>query len=173
MSETSTSTVTSSKPEEKAGEEKVLPKVDQETMTRCGLTAAVIGFLCGGPLLSAMLGFLVAYASQKQDKAGDYARSLGKFGASVQAKAEALNEKHHILERYNKVAADAWEKAVQYDGNFNVLEKTRGALAYVWLLLAAYAQQHRLLERGVELAGKGYEYVAERIGRDRLAKKED
>merc|ERR1712070_484621 len=87
-----------------------------ETMVRSGVTGAVIGFLFGGPLLSALLGFAAAYASQKDGSQGECARSLGDFGVSVRDKALELDEKHQIAERSTQAASDAWAKAKQYDG---------------------------------------------------------
>eukprot|EP00567_Pseudictyota_dubia_P000891 CAMPEP_0197465658 /NCGR_PEP_ID=MMETSP1175-20131217/64650_1 /TAXON_ID=1003142 /ORGANISM="Triceratium dubium, Strain CCMP147" /LENGTH=181 /DNA_ID=CAMNT_0043001677 /DNA_START=143 /DNA_END=688 /DNA_ORIENTATION=+ len=137
-----------------------------ETKMRSGVTGAIIGFLFGGPLLSAVLGFFAAYASQKNDKVGGYARSLGDFGVMVKDKALALDEKYHIAERSTKAAERAWDKAKEYDAKYNLLDKTRDMALNVWVLLLKYIREHRLMERGIEVTGRGYEYVAKRIGAD-------
>jgi hypothetical protein len=146
-----------------------------ENMVRSGVTGAVLGFLCGGPLLSALLGFLAAYVSQKEGAPGDYARSLGAFGVSVKAKAMDLDEKHHIAERFSKAASEAWDKAKQYDGKYNVLDKARDTAMSSWILFVNYVREHLLLERGVALTGRGYEYVVDKVGASRkvASKKKD
>jgi len=142
-------------------------------MLRSGVTGAVVGFFCGGPLLSALLGFLAAYASQKEGTPGDYARSLGDFGISVRDKAAAIDEKHHIAERSTKVASEAWDKAKQYDGKYNAMDKARDTAVSVWVRFTTYVREKRLLERGVEVTGMGYEYVAYKVGTKEASKKVD
>uniref|UniRef100_A0A7R9W864 Uncharacterized protein n=1 Tax=Pseudictyota dubia TaxID=2749911 RepID=A0A7R9W864_9STRA len=139
---------------------------DETIMIRSGVTAAVLGFLLGGPLLSALLGFTTAYASQKKndDRAGHYARSLGDFGVSVKDRALALDAKYRIAERSSEAAERAWDRAKEHDTRYNLLEKTRDATLRTWVLLVKYVQEHHLLERGVELSGRGYEFVANRVG---------
>lgn len=147
-----------------------------EKMVRSGVTGAVIGFLFGGPLLSALLGFGAAYASQKNDTVGGYARSLGDFGVSVKDKAFELDEKHQVVERTSKVAADAWDRAKEYDGKYNLLDLTKDFVISKWQWFVGYVKENRLLERGVEVTGRGYEYVAEKVGggeSEGLNKKED
>uniref|UniRef100_A0A7R9ZAN4 Uncharacterized protein n=1 Tax=Pseudictyota dubia TaxID=2749911 RepID=A0A7R9ZAN4_9STRA len=144
---------------------------DEKTMIRSGVTAAVLGILLGGPLLSAFLGFTAAYASQKEnDRAGRYARSLGDFGVSAKERAFALDAKCHISRRCAEATERAWCRAKEYDTRYDVLEKLRNVASRVCALLVKYVLDHRLLERGVEVAGRGYEYVANRIGGDGNAK---
>ena len=146
-----------------------------EKMVRSGVTGAVIGFLFGGPLLSALLGFGAAYASQKNDTVGEYARSLGDFGVSVRDRAVALDEKHQVVEKSSKAATEAWDRAKEYDGKYNILERTKDFAISKWQWFVGYVHENHLLERGVEITGKGYEYVAEKVGSTEKAipKKED
>merc|ERR1712127_622608 len=96
----------------------------------------------------------------------------GDFGVSVKDKAVALDEKHHFVEKSSKVANDALDRAKEYDGKYNVLDKTRDFAVSSWLLLVNYVREHSLLERGVEVTGKGYEYVANKIGKGETKKLE-
>mmetsp|Transcript_44922 Transcript_44922/g.83219 ORF Transcript_44922/g.83219 Transcript_44922/m.83219 type:complete len:256 (-) Transcript_44922:286-1053(-) len=138
------------------------------TIIRSGVTAAVLGLLIGGPLLSAFLGFTAAYASQKEnDRAGRYARNLGNFGVSVMERALALDAKYRIAERCVEGSEWAWRRAKANDGRHDILEKTRDFTLRMWTLVVKYVREYRLLERGVEVAGRGYEYAVDRMGGDK------
>ena len=158
MSETMTTTTTETM------DLKQTTKPADEKMVTSGVTGAVIGFLFGGPLLSAFLGFGAAYASQKNDAVGRHARSLGDFGVSVRDKAIEIDEKHQVRERSSKVASDAWQSAKECDEKHNILETTKDTAVSTWQWLVAYIRENRLMERGVEVTGRGYEYAAERLG---------
>eukprot|EP00567_Pseudictyota_dubia_P018261 CAMPEP_0197443810 /NCGR_PEP_ID=MMETSP1175-20131217/9453_1 /TAXON_ID=1003142 /ORGANISM="Triceratium dubium, Strain CCMP147" /LENGTH=137 /DNA_ID=CAMNT_0042974493 /DNA_START=232 /DNA_END=645 /DNA_ORIENTATION=- len=136
-------------------------------MIRSGVTGAMFGFLFGGLFVSAVLGFFAAYASQKNDEVGGYARSFGNFGVLVTNKALVLNEKHGFAERSTEAVQLAWEQAKKYDAKYNILDISRDMVLNLWVLLVRCNREHRLLERGVEVTGLGYEYVAKRIGADR------
>jgi hypothetical protein len=132
-------------------------------MVASGTTGAVLGFLFGGPILSALLGFGAAYATKKDGAPGDAARALGDVGLTVRQKAVEVDEKHHVVEKTTKVATDVWEGAKQYDQKHNVLEKTKDFTVASWLSFVKFVQERRLLQRGVDGVGRGYEFIADKI----------
>lgn len=140
-------------------------------MVASGTTGAVVGFLFGGPILSALLGFGAAYVSKKQGPTGDAARALGDVGVSIRDKAVEIDEKHRVVERSTKAANDAWESAKKYDQQHHVLDKAWDFAVKGWQSFVSYVEKNRLLERGVEGVGKGYEYVAEKVGGSETATK--
>ncbi len=128
-----------------------------------GATGAIVGFLFGGPILSALLGFGAAYVSQKTGAPGDAARALGDIGLSVRNKAKEVDDKHHIVEKSSKVATDVWEGAKQYDQKHNILEKTKDFTVASWESFVKFVQDRRILQKGVDGVGQGYEFVAEKL----------
>jgi hypothetical protein len=137
----------------------------KDKMIAPGVTGAVVGFFLGGPIGSALVGFTAAYLSQKADGAGDAARALGDVGLTVRAKAMEVDEKHKIVDNTAKTAADVWERAKELDKKNQVLEYSKGFVVHSWQSLVQFVQEHRLLEKGVDTAGKGYEFVAEKLCR--------
>jgi hypothetical protein len=117
----------------------------------------------GGPLISALLGFGAAYATQKPGAPGDAARALGDVAISTKEKAKELDEKHHIVDRSKKAATEAWEKTKECDHCHNVLDTLKNTIVFIWGALVNFVQENRLLERGVDGVGLGYEYVVERV----------
>jgi len=128
-----------------------------------GVTGAVLGFLLGGPIGSALVGFTAAYLSQKDGPQGDIARNLGDIGLYVQAKAMEIEEQHKIVDSTTKAATEVWEHAKKFDENTQILETSRGFFVAQWFSLVRFVEERRLLEQGVDTAGKGYEFVAEKL----------
>merc|ERR1712224_43682 len=126
---------------------------------------AVLGFLFGGPILSALLGFSSAYAVRKKNGPGDIARSMGELAISVQEKTAEFEEKVRIKEKtvnaINDFCDDEEEKSIAF--------KTRAFLVSTWLAASNYTKENQLLERGVEETGKGLEFLGGCI--ERLKKK--
>ena len=141
------------------------PIEDQEkkTMVASGTAGAVIGLFLGGPILSALLGFGAAYCTKKEGTTGDAARALGDVAVSARQKAEEFDDKHKIVDRSKKVANDAWQKAKTYDQSHNVLDTVLETIVYGWGAFVGFVKEHRLLEKGVDGVGRGYEFVAERV----------
>merc|ERR1712241_1060297 len=72
---------------------------DKRLVKPAGVGGAVLGFLFGGPILSALLGFSSAYAVRKKNGPGDIARSMGELAISVQEKTAEFEEKTRIKEK--------------------------------------------------------------------------
>jgi hypothetical protein len=144
--------------------------VEQENkdprMVASGVAGAVLGFVFGGPILAALLGFGSAFAAQKSGATGDAARALGDVAITAKVKAEEIDRKHKVVDKSKKVAAEAWEQAKEYDHKHNVLDKVVEFAVFSWKSFAKFVQDHRLLERGVDGVGRGFEYVAERVAGD-------
>jgi hypothetical protein len=140
---------------------KSVAKEDKQLVKAAGVGAAVLGFVFGGPILSALLGFSAAYAVRKKNCTGNAARSLGELFISVQEKTAEIEEKNHFIEKtttsINDFCDDEKEKSVAF--------KTRAFLGSTWLAASNYTKEKQLLERGVEETGKGLEFIAKTINK--------
>merc|ERR1711884_226953 len=102
-----------------------------------GVGAAVLGFIFGGPILSALLGFSAAYAVRKKNDAGIAARKLGELTIAVQKKTLEIEDKHHFGEKttkaINEFCDDEKEKSLPF--------KTRAFLVSTWLAAENYTKE--------------------------------
>jgi len=139
----------------------LVAKEDKHLVQPAGVGAAVVGFIFGGPILSALLGFSAAYAVRKKNGAGDFARSLGKLTKSVEGKTSEIEKKNHFIEKttksINNFCDDEEEKSVAF--------KTRAFLVSSWIAASNYTKENQLLERGVEETGKGLEFIGTNIAK--------
>jgi hypothetical protein len=133
-----------------------VPDDQKHLVAPAGVGAAVLGFLLGGPILSALLGFGSAYAVRKDGTAGDVARSVGEVTLSVKQTAVTIEEKHGFFGRTKKAVDDITGNETRNSLAF----KTRVAIVSSWRAVANFTREHQLIERGVENTGKGIEYVA-------------
>merc|ERR1711933_340986 len=89
---------------------------DKHLVQPAGVGAAVLGFIFGGPILSALLGFSAAYAVRKKNDAGIAARKLGDLTKSVEGKTSEIEKKNHFIEKttksINNFCDDEEEKSV-------------------------------------------------------------
>ena len=136
-----------------------VPEEEKHLVKPAGVGGAILGMLCGGPLLSALLGFGSAYAVRKKTGTGDAARALGELTISVQEKSSQIEEKNHYLERtkssINNFCDDKNEKSVSF--------KTRAFVVSSWFAASKYTKDNQLIERGVEGTGKGIDYIGKSI----------
>jgi len=128
---------------------------DKHLVRPAGVGAAVFGFVFGGPILSALLGFSAAYAVRKKDSAGNLARALGELTISAQEKTARLEEKTRIGEKTTKSINDFCDDEREESLAF----KTRAFLVSVWLNATKFTKDNQLIERGVEGTGKGLEFI--------------
>lgn len=139
----------------------LVAKEDEHLVQPAGVGGAVVGFIFGGPILSALLGFSGAYAVRKKNGAGDAARSLGKLTKSVERKTSEIEKKTHFIEKttksINNFCDDEKEKSVAF--------KTRAFLLSSWIVASNYTKENQLFERGVEETGKGLEFIGMSIAK--------
>lgn len=129
---------------------------DQKHLVRpAGIGGAVLGFLLGGPLGCAFLGFVSAYGVRKENCAGDAARALGEVTLSVQQKAAEIEDRHRYYGRSVSVINNQCEKSTT-----SAAYKTREFVVSSWKSVENYTHRHQLIERGVEGTGKGVEFIA-------------
>jgi hypothetical protein len=134
---------------------RLVPEDQKHLVGPAGLGGAVLGFIFGGPILSALLGFGSAYAVRKENGAGDAARALGEMTMSVQQKAAEIEDRH----RYYGRSVDAINRQCE-KSQHSLAFKTREFVRSTWHAVGDYTRKHQLIERGVEGTGKGVEYVA-------------
>merc|ERR1712224_484091 len=75
---------------------------DKHLVQPAGVGAAVLGFILGGPIVSALLGFSTAYAVRKENEVGNAARALGELTITVQEKTSEIENRHHLVENTTK-----------------------------------------------------------------------
>ena len=151
-------------PQQSSSTERVLtPEEEQRAQMErsSGITGAVIGFLLGGPILAAIAGFGAAYAVRKENAVGENARSLGKFGESVGEKAKELDRQHEISDKTKHVLGSAWSQVEKLDRN--IANKIQEFAANSWKASVAFTKDHKLIERGIENTGRGFEYVSSKF----------
>merc|ERR1719491_1503164 len=80
---------------------KSVPEEEKHLVKEAGQGGAVLGFLVGGPIGSALLGFGSAYAIRKPKDStiGKASRSLADLTLSVKEKAKGVEKEHHFVER--------------------------------------------------------------------------
>lgn len=133
--------------------------VDQKHLVKpAGIGGAVLGFLVGGPLGCAFLGFGTAYAVRKENCAGDAARALGEMTLSIQQKAAEIEDRHRYYEKSVSVINNQCEKS-----KTSAAYKTKEFVVSSWKSVENYTHRHQLIERGVEGTGKGVEFIASTI----------
>lgn len=132
-----------------------VPDDQKHLVGPAGVGGAVVGFVFGGPLLSAFLGFGSAYAVRKENGAGDAARALGEVTMSVQKKAAEIEDRHRYYERSVNAINSKCEKSKE-----SVAYKTKQLVVNTWTTLEKCTKRKQLIERSVEGTGRGVEYVA-------------
>jgi len=138
---------------------KSVAKEDKHLVHPAGVGGAVLGFIFGGPILSALLGFSAAYAVRKKNSTGNVARKIGEVTVSVQEKIAKAEAKNHFMERTKKSINDRCDDEKEKSAAF----KTRAFLVSTWLAASKYTKENKLLERGVEETGKGLEFIGRSI----------
>ena len=148
--------------EEKIDVTELVPEEEKHLVKPAGVGGAIVGFIFGGPILSALVGFGAAYAIRKNNGAGDAARALGELTISVQDTAAKIEEKNKYFEKTKASVGDISNK---------LPSKARGFLVSNWLAVSNYTKENQLIERGVEGTGKGFEFISSSISQ--LRKKSD
>jgi hypothetical protein len=139
---------------------KDVPEGQKHLVGPAGVGGAVVGFVLGGPVGSAFLGFGSAYAVRKENKVGEAARALGEITLSVKSKASEIEDRHKYVERSVTAINNTCEKS-----KCTLVHKTKKAVVDTWTTLENCTKRKQLLERGVEGTGRGVEYVASVVTR--------
>mmetsp|Transcript_10795 Transcript_10795/g.12137 ORF Transcript_10795/g.12137 Transcript_10795/m.12137 type:complete len:240 (+) Transcript_10795:66-785(+) len=151
---------------------------EKHLVKEAGQGGAVLGFVVGGPIGSALLGFGSAYAIRKPKDStiGKASRSLANLTVSVKEKAKGVEEEHHFVKRSkatignicgdNNDNEDVVETRNDDDnnndnetGNKNIAFKTRALAVSSWKAASKFTKDNQVIERGVEGTGKGIEYL--------------
>jgi hypothetical protein len=137
---------------------KDVPADQKHLVKPAGIGGAILGFLLGGPIGCAFLGFGAAYAVRKENCTGDAARALGEMTFSVQQKAAEIEDRHRYYERSVSAINNQCQKSEK-----SAAYKTREFVVSSWKSVENYTHRHQLIERGVEGTGKGVEFIASTI----------
>jgi len=138
---------------------KSVAKEDKHLVHPAGVGGAVLGFIFGGPILSALLGFSAAYAVRKKNRTGNVARKIGEVTVSIQEKIAKIEAKKHFMEKTKKSINDHCDDEKEKSTAF----KTRAFLVSTWLAASKYTKENKLFERGVEETGKGLEFIGRSV----------
>jgi hypothetical protein len=135
---------------------------DEDKQIECasGVTAGILGTIVAGPIIGLVAGFGSAYGTRKQTKSGDFARSIGKLGISVQHELGKIDEQHQIRQN----TANKWN---EWSDRSPVLAKTNEVVKTGWKSASQFTKDHNLIERGIEGTGKGFEWVGRKINGDK------
>eukprot|EP00536_Pseudo-nitzschia_multiseries_P001252 jgi/Psemu1/250367/estExt_Genewise1Plus.C_150136 len=147
--------------EEKIDITKSVAEEEKHLVKPAGVGGAIVGFIFGGPLVSALVGFGAAYAVRKKNGTGDAARALGELTISVQEKAAKIEENNKYLEK-SKASIDNFSERVPKAKEFFVSS---------WRSVSTYTKEKQLIEKGVEGTGKGFESISKSVSK--LFKKSD
>jgi len=171
---------------------KAVSEEEKHLVKEAGHGGAVLGFLVGGPIGSALLGFGSAYAIRKPKDStlGKSSRSLAELTISLKEKAKGVEEKHHFVKR-SKTTIDQLCGDTTNDDNNNdhanrdnddtnnknekshsniIASKTRSIIVSGWDSVSQYTKKNQLIEQGVEGTGKGIEYLDDAISNFRSGK---
>lgn len=129
---------------------------DKQIECASGVAAGLLGMLVAGPIIGLVTGFGSAYGTRKKGKAGDFARSIGKAGLSVQQQFETLDEQH----QFRQATSNKWQ---EWSDRSPVISKTSEVVQTGWKNAAQFTKDHNLIERGIEGTGKGFEWVGRKI----------
>jgi len=153
---------------------------EKHLVKEAGQGGAVLGFVVGGPIGSALLGFGSAYAIRKPKDStiGKASRSLANLTVSVKEKAKGVEEEHQFVKRSkatignicgdNNDNEDVVETRNDDNSNNNdnengssknIAYKTRALAVSSWKAASKFTKDNQVIERGVEGTGKGIEYL--------------
>lgn len=113
--------------------------------------------------MAALFGFGAAYATQKEGAVGDSARAVGEVVRTAEIKAQAVDRKHHIVEKSQQVAKQAWTRARAMERKYKILDTTVDMMQCSWKATKDFCQRHRVVERGVEGTKQSLEWIAEQV----------
>lgn len=139
---------------------------DVHIVTAAGVGSGIVGLLVGGPILGLVLGFGAAYAATEHPQGhlvGDTARAVGAVALSAQARARVINDQHHVVERTQQAAQQAWNHAQQLDREHGILDKAQEMVVFSWKATVSFVREHNLVERGVRGIGKGVCWLLEKV----------
>jgi hypothetical protein len=136
----------------------------QELMMGAGVGAGVLGLLLGGPFVGFMAGFGTAYWTRKPGAGGDIARGIGEVAIVAKDKAKELNQKHHLVQKGQETASEAWERAKELDRRHKILERAKEYALYTYETAKELNRQHRILERTANVIGRLLSYIGSKIG---------
>ena len=128
-----------------------------------GVAIGLVGMALGGPILACVAGLGTAYAAKQSGAVGDVARAVGDVALTAKAKAQELNDKHHIVERTADATKNVVETAKELDQSHKILERTKNAVLYGWTSLVKANRKHRLLDKTVDAVGSGLAHAAQAI----------
>jgi len=135
----------------------------QSRRTGAGVASGIVGFLLGGPILAAIMGFGAAYAVDQQGATGDVARAVGDLALQAKDRAKEIDQKHRIVDKSKVKVAEVWEKAQEADREHRILERTKDFLVRAFEVTTDFVKRHRLIERGVECVGKTLSCIMQKI----------
>jgi hypothetical protein len=136
---------------------------EKTRMAAAGVAGAVVGSLLLGPFLGVIAGFGSAYATQKPGAAGDIARALGEVALVTRDKAREIDQQHHLVSKSKRAIADVWERTKELDRQHRILDRIKDFLFFSCREIVDFTLRNRLLEKGVEATGRGFEVVFKKV----------
>ena len=112
-----------------------------------------------------LLGFAVAYATQRNDAWGDSARALGHVACTAQEQAHVVNQKHNLVERSRHVAQQALRRAHDLDRKYSIRSKAMQVVRMAWEITCEFVTRHKLIERSVDGTNRAITWITEQLER--------
>lgn len=133
------------------------------------LGAAIAGsslalLVSGNSIVAAAVGGGAAYATTREGKLGDAARTIGDKTMDLIDRARVKLHEHRVPERAAAAAAAVSAKAAEIDRQFHLTERGRVAAADVATRLQALDARHGIVERATAAAASATPRGAARDG---------
>lgn len=130
------------------------------------LFSAISLFL--GPVAGTCLGFGAAYAvSQKRDNFWkDSARALGEVSILAHARAQAIDEKYHVVENSLLAVQGAWEKLRSWSHyQPEAVEQSKEMVVSCCVSAREFCTKHRLVKRGAYMTTQAAFWLGQSLDR--------
>lgn len=137
-----------------------VPDENKHLVREAGQGGAVVGFVLGGPIGSALTGFGCAYSVRKNNSCGKLARKIGTITLDVKDKMSKFEERHHFYAK-SKSTVDGFCE------NNRIANKTQQIVCAGYAKAQKFTEEHQLIEKSVEGTGKGIEFVGDTLNQIR------
>ena len=129
-----------------------------------GATGAVIGTLLLGPVVGVVAAGAAIYATTREDKLGEAARSTGSFACNTYEKTVEVANKYQVGEKL-KVAGEATtKKLAEIDQEFKVSDNAVKAAQCLWRSAVEFDNKYKITSQASDAVVKGVSMAAREVG---------
>lgn len=141
---------------------------DNNNNKRIG-AAAIAGGVAGLALTGGLAGIAIGaigtgtIAATQNNPAGNIARASGDVVLSAGKRAKHINEKHHVVEKTQKVTKKIIHKGKKLDDKYHVVDKTKQAAGDLFNKTKGFEKKHKIGEKAGNTVVKGLHYVSKSL----------